>query len=233
MSPQELDQLITSQPLPTLPVGKLKQIESAVTTGLKPVRPLAPVGAYLAAFAAILIGACVISWRYILGEHGWEALSNLQRLLVFAPLVAIAALLVFSIVRQMTPAAKYTRATALFAAGVFVLMLALMAVLFRPVQESAFVQDGLVCFRAGMLFAAPAAFLFALLLWRGAGLSPALTGATAGGLAGLAGLTVLEIHCPNLNLYHIVVWHVSVTLVCVIVGLVFSGVTFRRWTSNH
>jgi hypothetical protein len=46
-------------------------------------------------------------------------------------------------------------------------------------------------------------------------------------------LAVLEIHCPNLNVYHIVVWHVSVTLVCVVAGLIFSSVTFRRSTSNQ
>jgi hypothetical protein len=70
-------------------------------------------------------------------------------------------------------------------------------------------------------------------LRRAAALSPALMGATAGGLAGLLGLLVLEIHCPNHNLYHILVWHLSVTAVCVVLGFVFSSVTFGRWTSNN
>ncbi len=235
MSPQEqeLDQLIASRPLPAVPVVKLKQIESAVVADLKPVRPLAPASVYVAAFAGIFIAACAISWRYVLGQHGWEALSNLQRSLVFTPLVAAAALLVFSVVRQMTPAGKYTRVTALLAAGLFLLMLLLMPVIFHPMPESQFGYDAWVCFRAGMLFAIPTGVLFWLLLLRGAALSPALTGATAGALAGLAGLAVLEIHCPNLNVYHIVAAHISVALVCAIAGFVFSSVTFRRWTSNQ
>jgi hypothetical protein len=200
---------------------------------LKPVRPLPPAGAYFAIFAGILIAVCIVSCYAIAGQKGWQALSNLQRPLVFVPLSAIAALLAFSVVRQMTPGSKYTRTTALFAAGAFALMLACMTLIFRPMHESAFVHDSLACFRSGILFSVPAALLFALLLARGAGLSPALTGATAGGLAGLAGLTVLEIHCPNLNVYHIVVSHVTVPLICAAAGFLFSSVTFRRWTSNH
>ena len=38
-------------------------------------------------------------------------------------------------------------------------------------------------------------------------LSPGLTGTIAGGLAGLVGWVVLELQCPNLNLYHILAWH--------------------------
>ena len=152
---------------------------------------------------------------------------------MFVPLAATSALLAFSLVRQMTPAAKHARSSALLSGSIFVLLLLIMTVIFQPAQESAFVRQGLACFRTGMTFAVPAAFLFALLLLRGAALSPLLTGATAGGLAGLVGLAVLEIQCPDLNVYHIVVWHVSVTLVCMVAGLVFSSVTYRRWTSNH
>jgi len=228
-----LDKLIASRPLPAVPAVKLKQIESAVVADLKPVRPLAPAGVYVVAFAGIFVAACAISWRYVLGQHGWEALSSLQRYLIFAPLIAAVVLLVFSIVRQMTPAGKYTRVTALLAAGVFLLLLLLMTLIFHPVPEADFAYDALVCFRAGMLFAIPTGVLFWLLLWRSAALSPSLTGATAGGLAGLTGLAVLEIHCPNLNVYHIVAAHVSVTLICALAGFVFSSVTFRRWTSNH
>ncbi len=231
MTDRELDRLISSQQSPPLPADRLKQIEAEVVRDLKPVRPLAPAGVYLAGFAGVFVAVCGIGCLMV-GQLGWHALSDLQRIAIFAPLAIISALLAFSVVRQMTPAARNPKGTTLLAAGLFVFLLATFAFMFHPVHEFTFVRSGLACFRTGMLFAIPAAFLFALLLTRGAGLSPLLTGATAGGLAGLAGLTVLEIHCPNLNVYHIVIWHVSVTLVCVIGGLVFSGVTFRRRTSN-
>jgi hypothetical protein len=44
-------------------------------------------------------------------------------------------------------------------------------------------------------------------------LYPKLTGAAAGGLAGLTGLSVLEMNCSNLNLFHILLWHWGVVLV--------------------
>jgi hypothetical protein len=229
----DLDHLIDAQALPPLRADRLKQIESAVIADLRPVRPMASDAVYVGAFAGIFITVCIVSCYLLAGQHGWEALSNLQRPVVFIPLLAIASLLAFSLVRQMRPAAKYIRITALSAAGVFIFLIASVALIFHPMHETAFAHDSLVCFRAGMAFAIPTAILFTIVLWRGAALSPALTGATAGGLAGLAGLTILEIHCPNMNVYHIVVAHLSVVLVCALAGFIFSSVTFSRRWSNH
>jgi hypothetical protein len=223
---------IDYQALPPLPPDRLKQIEAALIADLNPVRPIAPSGVYLAAFAGLFAAISIVGGA-ILGEDGWRALSELQKISMFVPLTAITALLAFSIARQMIPAAKYARSSALFSTGLFVVLLLIVSVTFRPEQETGFVRHGLLCFRTGLLFAIPAAFLFTMLLRRGATLSPLLTGATAGGLAGLVGLAVLEMHCGNLNVYHIVVWHVSVTLVCVVAGFIFSSVTFKRWTPNH
>ena len=232
MTNREMDRMLSSPELPPLPAGQLKQIETALIAGLKPVRPMAPDGVYFLGFAGIFLAVCIIGC-YLVGRYGWHALSDVQRTAVFVPLALTTALLAFSLVRQMRPAAPRVRSSALFSAIIFLLLLAIMTVIFQPMQEQSFVRNGLACFRTGMAFAVPAALLFVLVLRRGAALSPVLTGATAGGLAGLAGLGVLEIHCPNLNVYHIVIWHVSVTVFCVILGVIFSSVTFRRWTSNH
>jgi hypothetical protein len=231
MKDRELDQLLGAANFPPLTARRVNAIESAVVADLKPVRPLAPAGKYAAAFLCILVGACILGCLLV-GQHGWSALSSLQRTLIFVPLAAVAALLVYSVVHQMTPAAKYPRSTAMLASAFFLWLLVIMQMIFRPIAEPAFVEHGFACFRTGMAFALPSGLLFALLLRRGAGLTPLLTGATAGGLAGLTGLTVLEIHCPNLNLYHIVVWHVAVTVVCLFLGCVFSSVTLLRWRSN-
>ena len=84
-------------------------------------------------------------------------------------------------------------------------------------------NTGLLCLEIGLACAIPAAALLWLVLRRGAILSPVLTGATAGALAGLSGLTVLEVFCPNLNKYHILVWHLGAVLAsiigCLAIGL--------------
>jgi hypothetical protein len=227
ISNSKLDELIASQALPPLSAERLKQIEAGVLADLKPVRPLAPARVYLAAFSAIFLAVWIIGC-YIMGQRGWHVLSDFQRVAVFVPLAATVTILVFSIVRQMSPVARYARSSAIASTCFFILLLLMMAVIFQPAHETAFVRAGLVCFKTGMAFSIPSAFFFSLLLLRGAALSPLLTGATAGGLAGLVGLAVLEIHCPNLNVYHIVAWHVSVTLACVIAGVIFSSVTSRR-----
>ena len=51
-----------------------------------------------------------------------------------------------------------------------------------------------------------------------------MTGAATGPLAGLVGTSVLEIHCPNLEAWHILVSHLGVAIMCALIGLV-SGLT--------
>jgi len=45
-----------------------------------------------------------------------------------------------------------------------------------------------------------------------------MAGLAAGTLSGLTGLTMLELHCPNLKAIHVMVWHVAVVIVSGILG---------------
>jgi hypothetical protein len=230
-SDREIDELLQSVRIPDVSGQRMRQIESAMVRDLRPVRPLAPPALYFAQFAGIFVLVCAASWVAIPGR-GWDALSNLQRAFVFAPIIGIATLLEFSLVRQMTPAAGYARSAAMLAGSLFLWLLVFMLLVFRPLSEASFLGDAEACFRMGMLFAIPAAILVAWVFSRGAALQPALAGATSGGLAGLTGFAVLEIHCPILNLYHILIAHVSVVVICAFLGVIVSGVTFRRGRWN-
>jgi hypothetical protein len=61
-----------------------------------------------------------------------------------------------------------------------------------------------------------------LVLRRGTILSPVITGAATGLAAGLVGTTALEIHCPNLDVWHILVGHLGVAALGVMAGLLIG-----------
>jgi len=69
---------------------------------------------------------------------------------------------------------------------------------------------------------------FWLVLRRGAILSPAMTGAATGLLAGLVGTSALEIHCPNLHVGHILVSHLGVAVLGTTVGFFIGMVAGTR-----
>jgi hypothetical protein len=111
--------------------------------------------------------------------------------------------------RQIVPGSKLPVSPYLSVVIVWGVFAGVIATLFRPHEEPAFVSTGLVCLRIGLECALTAGVLSWLLLRRGAILNPPPTGVTAGALAGLSGLTVLELFCPNPNAYHILVWHIA------------------------
>jgi hypothetical protein len=75
----------------------------------------------------------------------------------------------------------------------------------------------------GLTYSIPGALFFWLLVRRGAILFPKLIGAAAGGLAGLIGLSVLEMNCSNLDVYHILVWHGGVVVISSVAGALLGA----------
>ena len=144
---------------------------------------------------------------------GWDALSLWQRVALFAMLTASAILLAVSMVAQMAPGSKYPLAPRAVPIATLSALLVALAASFHAQAEQDFVASGLMCMKSGLTYTIPAAFLFWLLVRRGTILYPKLIGAMAGGLAGLIGLSVLEINCSNLNVFHILVWHWGVVLI--------------------
>ena len=214
--------------------GRLKQIQTAMVEDLRPVRPLASARVFLFAFVIVFLTVVAVGYLRI-GADGWGALRASQKIVVFAMLAAAAALLAVSMVRQMVPGSKHTVSPTLLPVGILVLLMIVMAVIFQSREESAFVSNGLMCLKSGLAYAIPGAFLFWLLLRRGAILSPRLVATTAGALAGLIGLTVLEVHCPNLNRYHILVCHLGVILISALGGLAFGAAVeyVGQWGTNR
>jgi hypothetical protein len=127
----------------------------------------------------------------------------------------------------MAPGSKLVISSTRLSIGVLPLLALIAAIVFHSREESGFVSAGLTCLRTGLTCAVPGAVLFWLLLRRGAILSPGLTGTIAGGLAGLVGWMVLELRCPNLNLFHILAWHWGAALLAMLGGLTLGRLSNR------
>jgi hypothetical protein len=205
---------------------QMKRIEAAILRGLTPVQPLASQRALFSAFALVFL-AVVAGGCLLLGTDGWQALSVLQRIAVFAPAAASAGLLALSLVRLMAPGSKLLISSTWSSIGVLALLALIIVIVFHSREESGFVSAGLTCLRTGLASAVSGAVLFWLLLRRGAVLSPGLTGTIAGCLAGLVGLITLEVRCPNLNLYHILAWHWGAALLATLGGLALGCLSNR------
>jgi hypothetical protein len=197
--------------------SQLRQIKMGMVENLQPVRPL-PASRVFLALCAIIFLFVAAAGVLRLGTNGWEALNLWQRAGVFTSLGASAILLAGSMVRLMVPGSRHIVRPAALPVGILLALMLVIATAFRSHGELAFVANGLVCLKNGLAYSVPAALLFWLLLRRGAILSPKLIGAATGGLAGLIGLSVLEVNCPNLNIFHILVWHWGVVLISSLAG---------------
>jgi hypothetical protein len=200
----------------------LRRIKAVILEDLKPIRPL-PSARILLFGCAIIFLSVVAVGVLALGMNGWVALSLVRRIVVFLTLAASTVLFAISMVRQMVPGSKHIFAPTVLLVAILVALMTVIAASFRSQQEPAFLASGVMCMKNGLTYSMPAAFLLWLILRRGAILYPILIGAIAGGLAGLAGMSVLEINCANLNVSHVLVWHGGVVALSSLAGALLGA----------
>ncbi len=216
----------------TIPSGSpssvaLGQIRRNLTRDLRPVRPIAQGGLILTAFVAIFVVVVAIS-MFRLRALALGAMSPIQTGVILVMLAICAGLLAYSVVKQMVPGALHWISPRLLPIGIVLALAITMIVLFQFHEERNFWLKSWACIRTGTPLAALAAVPMWFVLRRGAILTPALTGAATGLLAGLAGTAALEIHCPNLDASHILVAHLGVAIAGAIGGFILGTVTRIR-----
>lgn len=204
----------------------VRGIQSTIVRDLRPVRPLAPAAFYLGAMM-IAVAAAVVAGAMLLHAYGWRALGDTRRIGIFAPLAVCAAAVAVWLERQMSPGRKFGTVFAWSASIAGALLAVVVALSFGPRPETRFVARGVSCLRAGVEFAVPVAVLVFAVIWRGASLRPLRAGAAAGALAGLTGLAILEVHCPNFDAWHIWLWHGAVVAICALAGLAAGKLLYK------
>jgi hypothetical protein len=229
MTPEEIDRILIgaanramAHPDPAV----IEVAKSAIPETVSPARALpAPwlfVLALLGVFAVVSVfGASA------LGVRGLPVLNAARRAVIFPVLLAAAAMAAIATVHEMRPAGGRRLGPITLAASVTSL-LATFGLLFHNYDAGNFVVEGLRCLAAGLACAAPAGFAISLFLRRGFVLDWRAAGIAAGTLAGLAGICMLEIHCPILNAPHIMCWHVAVAPASTVSGLFIGWIAQAR-----
>ena len=199
----------------------LRHIAKSIATDLRPVRPMAPAGYFFGTFLGIFVSIAALA-IYRMGAHAIPVMTPLQTVTILGALAISTALLTYSLVQQMVPASRHRIPPRLLPAVITISLTIAIAVLFQFKHEQSFWAGNWACLRAGTPIAILAAIPFWLTLRRGAVLSLGMTGAATGLLAGLVGTSVLEIHCPNLDAWHILISHLGVAMLCALAGLVIG-----------
>jgi hypothetical protein len=194
---------------PPVDPALIARMTAAAQRDLRPVTPLPGTGVlvstlFLIFFAVATLGAAT------LGFFGVPRLSPGAIAVIFPELAGLALLSGATFANSMVPGSRRPFHPAVLLAAGCVLMETAFVLLFPDHSLGRFVPQGLACLKAGLLWAVPAGVLAWFALRRGFAVDPGAAGVAAGTFAGLTGLAMLELHCPNFRLPHVALWHVAV-----------------------
>ncbi len=227
MRDRDIDDILNrgAGPPPEVNPDLLDRISASVQSGLQPVRPL-PSPAILIAGLFSICAAIAVAGGLALGPHGIQRMSALQIAIVFPVLAAFISLSAALAVAEVIPGSRRpVLPWMLLTAGCIALAL-VFGLLFSDPGTPRFVSQGLTCLKAGLLFALPTGVAGGWLLRRGFAVNPPAAWFAAGTLAGLAGITMLELHCSNFEAPHLIVWHIAVIPLSALIA--YLAARYRR-----
>jgi hypothetical protein len=204
----------------------LEGIRGSIRPSMHPVRPLpSPMALTIGLFA--ICSAVPLAGAVRLGLFGLQHLSTFQRALIFPALAIFLWLAALSYIAERIPGQPQRVAPNRLLAIGSLGLIAVFAILFRDYGTERFLSQGVTCLTAGLLHAVPATLAIWVLLRRGFAVNPAASGLAAGMLAGLAGVSMLELHCANFEAPHVMVWHTAVLWVAGAAGAITPSL-FRK-----
>ncbi len=199
------------------------RIEAAIIPGLHPVAPVPSVWHVTLALLLCAIGViAVANWR--LGIAGWHARSALQASVNLGLLGVSILVLANTLAHQMMPGSSRKSPLLLYVSIPLLALLVSNLAMFGYHRNPDFLPIALSCWEIGVTCAALSAPFFWFVLRRGFSLNPVVHGGIAGLLAGLTGLTVLEIYCPYLDRLHISASHIGAAVTATLVGAALGRV---------
>jgi hypothetical protein len=211
MTDEEVDNVLqkASGITPEVDPALLKRIAGSINGSLRPVRPLPPRW-MLTAGSALICAVVAVAAAARAGFYGVEKLGLWERALIFSTLGILLWVAGKKFVIQLIPGSRSGLNVGVFPALVCAVLLTVFALVFRDYRIDHFISAGVACLTTGLILAVPAALLTWLLLRRGYAVNSVAAGLAGGALAGLCGVTMLELHCANFQALHVLVWHTAV-----------------------
>jgi len=211
---------------PDVDPALVDRIANSLGASLRPVRPLPSSGVLV----AILVAACVAAASAaaaILGPHGIRAMSAARIALIFPVLLTLISLAAVVCESEMIPGSRHRVAPWVLLVSGCLALTAVFALLFTDYRSERFVPQGIACLTAGLLLAIPTAVISWWVLRRGFAVNSLAAGVAMGTLAGLAGVSMLELHCRNFEAPHVMVWHTAVLALSGAAGALLVSVSRR------
>jgi hypothetical protein len=209
----------------------LDRISRSLGSSLKPVRPLPPSWVVVSG----LIGACVavaVTGAALLGFYGFQKMNAAQAGLIYTVLGLLLVSAALRSAGEMVPGSpRHLAAWVLPFAG-SIALIAVFALSFHDYRTERFVPRGVACLTTGLIHAIPASLLAWLLLRRGFAVDSLKAGLARGALAGLAGVTMLELHCSNFEAPHVMLWHTAVLPLSGAAGMALAWAARARKRAN-
>jgi hypothetical protein len=208
---KEIDEILerAAQRPHELQPALLARVAASIKSSLQPVRPL-PSTWVLVGGLVFICAAVALAGAARAGFFGIEKLTLLERSFIFSTLAILMGLGAIEFANEMIPGSRRRISPGSLLGLGYIVLLAVFAFLFRDYHTDHFVDAGIACLVVGVLHAIPAALLSWLLIRRGFAVRPIAAGLVVGFFASLAGVTMLELHCANLQALHILVWHTAV-----------------------
>lgn len=212
---------------PPVAPALLQRIAGSIHSSLRPVRPL-PSTSVLTGGLAVICAAVALAAAARAGFHGVEKLRPWECVAIFSTLAILVCMAGREFVTQLIPGSRQSLSGGRLLTIGSAVLLGLFSLVFRDYRTDHFIAAGIACLMTGTLLAVPAAFMSWLLLRRGYAVNPVAAGLAGGALAGLCGVTMLELHCPNFQALHVLVWHTAVLPVSALIGALVGWTLHRR-----
>ena len=224
MRDSEIDKILkqAAEASPQAEPELVSRISSAISSDLHPIRPMPSFRLLLAALIG-LCGVVGITGASVLGPYGLHKMSAIQASIMFSVLAVLFVLVAYVCLNESIPGSRRILSPPVLVTVCCSGLAAVFILLFRDYTIQRFVSQGIPCLRAGLLHAVAAALGVWWILRRGFAVNPVASAFIRGALAGLSGVLMLEIHCPNFETLHLIVWH---TLVIPISAALACGTLF-------